>query len=415
MNRGEIDASFFCLAKLPPPSRTVSFFGFIFLWPASIISEPRNSCQLTRSALFLYSCHSSFCYTLAAVDIIWALCSWLGYQGSVILSITSTEFAWSGLFSVVHFIPTSNSSYHFSWYPGFPLHFRFFFLNILVVASRALRQPLLLQLQKFKLDFDLASDCYSHDWLNWHWYFLCWNKDLSSTTYLLPSFFIKMAPTNQVSYHKDEKVLCFHHEILYEAKILDVRQTDPDDKKSPFEYAVHYKGWKSTYVLLLPPMDSFIIRPFTTCLSLHDQCLSGALDILHDFDDHIWASSFGIVPFLSPNSWNRERKIAITPGNAHEPLLTRCASRWDDWVSTDRLRKFTDENRELATTLRREAESAFRQRNAKPTSKRRGGSDRSSARGSEERQLSVPGRGTKRGRDNEIEKVCFFLFSFLLA
>lgn len=96
-----------------------------------------------------------------------------------------------------------------------------------------------------------------------------------------------MAPTNQVSYHKDEKVLCFHHEILYEAKILDVRQTDPDDKKSPFEYAVHYKGWKSTYVLLLPPMDSFIIRPFTTCLSLHDQCLSGALDILHDFDDHI--------------------------------------------------------------------------------------------------------------------------------
>ena len=61
-------------------------------------------------------------------------------------------------------------------------------------------------------------------------------------------FFIKMAPTNQVSYHKDEKVLCFHHEILYEAKILDVRQTDPDDKKSPFEYAVHYKGWKSTYV-----------------------------------------------------------------------------------------------------------------------------------------------------------------------
>ena len=176
MNRGEIDASFFCLAKLPPPSRTVSFFGFIFLWPASIISEPRNSCQLTRSALFLYSCHSSFCYTLAAVDIIWALCSWLGYKGSVILSITSTEFAWSGLFSVVHFIPTSNSSYHFSWYPGFPLHFRFFFLNILVVASRALRQPLLLQLQKFKLDFDLASDCYSHDWLNWHWYFLYWRK-----------------------------------------------------------------------------------------------------------------------------------------------------------------------------------------------------------------------------------------------
>lgn len=107
--------------------------------------------------------------------------------------------------------------------------------------------------------------------------------------------------------------------------------------------------------------------------------------------------------------------LPSTRAGAHEHLLTRRASRWDDWVSTDRLRKFTDENRELATTLRREAESAFRARNAKPTSKRRGGSDRSSARGSEERQLSVPGRGTKRGRDNEIEKVCFqdFLTLFL--
>lgn len=95
-------------------------------------------------------------------------------------------------------------------------------------------------------------------------------------------------------------------------------------------------------------------------------------------------------------------------GGAHELWLIGFASRWDDWVPQDRLRKFTDENRELATTLRREAESAFRQRNAKPTpsSKRRGGSDRSSARGSEERQMSVPARGTKRGRDNEIEKVC---------
>lgn len=58
-----------------------------------------------------------------------------------------------------------------------------------------------------------------------------------------------MAPP-LVTYHKDEKVLCFHHEILYEAKILDIRNTDPEDKKSPLEYAVHYKGWKSTYVIM---------------------------------------------------------------------------------------------------------------------------------------------------------------------
>ncbi|KAF9888114.1 Esa1p-associated factor [Aspergillus nanangensis] len=133
-----------------------------------------------------------------------------------------------------------------------------------------------------------------------------------------------MAPASQMTYHKDEKVLCFHHEILYEAKILEVRHTDPDDRKSSYEYLVHYKGWKNT---------------------------------------------------------------------------------WDDWVPQDRLRKFTEENRELATTLRREAEAAFRQKNTTKTStKRRGGSDRSSARDSEERQMSVPGRGTKRGRENDIEK-----------
>ncbi|OJJ44045.1 hypothetical protein ASPZODRAFT_135490 [Penicilliopsis zonata CBS 506.65] len=132
-----------------------------------------------------------------------------------------------------------------------------------------------------------------------------------------------MAPASHMSYTKDERVLCFHHEILYEAKILDLRHVDPDDRKSPFEYLIHYKGWKNT---------------------------------------------------------------------------------WDDWVPQDRLRKFTDENRELASTLRREAEATFRQKSGKPVPKKKGGSDRSSARGSEERQSSVPARGTKRGRDNEIEK-----------
>ncbi|KAJ9295676.1 hypothetical protein DTO271G3_5699 [Paecilomyces variotii] len=131
-----------------------------------------------------------------------------------------------------------------------------------------------------------------------------------------------MAPTSHLSYQKDERVLCFHHEILYEAKIIDVRHTDPEDRKSPYEYLVHYKGWKNT---------------------------------------------------------------------------------WDDWVPQDRLRKFTEDNRELAATLRRDAESASRKANPpKSATKKRGGSDRSSARGSEERQ--TPARGTKRGRENEIEK-----------
>ncbi|KAL1969524.1 hypothetical protein VTN77DRAFT_8962 [Rasamsonia byssochlamydoides] len=132
-----------------------------------------------------------------------------------------------------------------------------------------------------------------------------------------------MAPASHLTYQRDERVLCFHHEILYEAKILDIRHTDPEDRKSPYEYLVHYKGWKNT---------------------------------------------------------------------------------WDDWVPQDRLRKFTEENRELAATLRRDAEAALRQRSGHKGSKKRAGSDRDSGRGSEERQSSVPARGTKRARDNEIER-----------
>lgn len=48
-------------------------------------------------------------------------------------------------------------------------------------------------------------------------------------------------------YRKDEKVYCFHHELLYEAKVLELRPVDSDDKKSGFQYRVHYKGWKNTW------------------------------------------------------------------------------------------------------------------------------------------------------------------------
>jgi hypothetical protein len=41
---------------------------------------------------------------------------------------------------------------------------------------------------------------------------------------------------------KDEKVLCFHHEMLYEAKVLDFRMVPPDS----WQFKIHYKGWKNT-------------------------------------------------------------------------------------------------------------------------------------------------------------------------
>ncbi|KEF57602.1 uncharacterized protein A1O9_05520 [Exophiala aquamarina CBS 119918] len=142
-----------------------------------------------------------------------------------------------------------------------------------------------------------------------------------------------MAPQSSESkpmYQKDEKALCFHGELLYEAKVLEIKRQDPKDKNSHYEYYVHYKGWKNT---------------------------------------------------------------------------------WDDWVSQDRLRKLTDDNRELAANLRREAVA---QNAPKPVTKslgktRRGqGSELGSGRGSEERTSSIPtggARGSKRARDNDIEKV----------
>jgi len=54
------------------------------------------------------------------------------------------------------------------------------------------------------------------------------------------------AAESRPMYQKDEKALCFHGELLYEAKVLEVRRQDTKDKNSPYEYRVHYKGWKNT-------------------------------------------------------------------------------------------------------------------------------------------------------------------------
>ncbi|KAJ4402173.1 Esa1p-associated factor [Didymella pomorum] len=58
-----------------------------------------------------------------------------------------------------------------------------------------------------------------------------------------------MAPAAaaEPTYRKDEKVFCFHHELLYEAKVTDVKPNEGDDAKSGFQYKIHYKGWKNTW------------------------------------------------------------------------------------------------------------------------------------------------------------------------
>ena len=78
---------------------------------------------------------------------------------------------------------------------------------------------------------------------------------------------------------------------------------------------------------------------------------------------------------------------------------------WDDWVPQDRIRKDTEEHRELAANLKAENDKHHKPKISTSAKKRAAGSDLSSTRGSEERLTPAMGRGQKRGRDFEIEKV----------
>lgn len=92
--------------------------------------------------------------------------------------------------------------------------------------------------------------------------------------------------------------------------------------------------------------------------------------------------------------------------------------RWDDWVAEDRLRKYNEENQELAANLFREArdqqKAESRAKKAANTSHKRKstqgiGSELASLRDSEDRSSSVaaPTRN-KRQRDWDVEKVSTF-------
>lgn len=145
-----------------------------------------------------------------------------------------------------------------------------------------------------------------------------------------------MAPASKntgpstTTFSKDERVLCFHMEMLYEAKILEVQQGEKGESGDGFLYKVHYKGWKSS---------------------------------------------------------------------------------WDDWVPADRIRKFNDENKELASQLLAQFKMLQSGKAAKQPKKtgRPGGSDLSSTRGSEERgagtSTTQTGRNMRRARDFDMEAV----------
>ncbi|PLW10382.1 hypothetical protein PCANC_01676 [Puccinia coronata f. sp. avenae] len=51
-------------------------------------------------------------------------------------------------------------------------------------------------------------------------------------------------------YSEHEKVLCYHGPLLYEAKVLKVKESSPDDTRGISkgnQYLVHYKGWKQKW------------------------------------------------------------------------------------------------------------------------------------------------------------------------
>lgn len=54
----------------------------------------------------------------------------------------------------------------------------------------------------------------------------------------------------------NERVLCYHGPLMYEAKVLKMEHWDESNTKTGAvgpHYFVHYKGWKQTYV---PPIAS---------------------------------------------------------------------------------------------------------------------------------------------------------------
>ena len=102
-------------------------------------------------------------------------------------------------------------------------------------------------------------------------------------------------------------------------------------------------------------------------------------------------TSIGLVP---------DPVATLTDGSPYLPS-------WDDWVPQDRIRKMNEDNKALAANLKFEMDKLLRPKAVAASNKKKAaGSDLSSNRGSEERHATpITGRGQKRGRDYEIEKV----------
>lgn len=63
-------------------------------------------------------------------------------------------------------------------------------------------------------------------------------------------------PTTE-TFATNERVLCYHGPLIYEAKVLKVETWEPAPGRAGGpHYFVHYKGWKQTCVGLSSPPPS---------------------------------------------------------------------------------------------------------------------------------------------------------------
>ena len=91
------------------------------------------------------------------------------------------------------------------------------------------------------------------------------------------------------------------------------------------------------------------------------------------------------------------------PPSLRKRIANHVLAQWDDWVPQDRVRKFTDENKELAAQLHNQMkalQSKPRVGGKKAQGGRANGSGFSSARASEERTASIAAQGRGGGRRN---------------
>jgi len=150
-------------------------------------------------------------------------------------------------------------------------------------------------------------------------------------------------PTHDIN----DKVLCFHGPLLYEAKVLQIKT---EDASKPPTYKVHYKGWKSRFNHFLMPSSSPYAAWFRRCMD--------------------WRILF----------------------------FHKCS--WDEWVPQDRVLKWSDENLKTQKRLKEE--------HAPPKKKME---KKKETRAPSEEAIAPPIRGQKRAREMDMDKVHSFCVS----